>query len=114
MFLEERFLRNSPCEVRENEWTTMTKNARVRCLAIALSATFALAGCGSGGSGGGGTTPPPNIMVSVSPQLAAVAATTQTQQFTSVVTGAGDSSVTWSVDGVANGNTTAGMISTNG
>jgi hypothetical protein len=47
--------------------------------------------------------------VTISPELAAVTATTQTQQFTSSPT-----SVTWSVDGVAGGNTTVGTISTTG
>jgi len=47
--------------------------------------------------------------VTVSPKRAAVAATTQTQQFTSSVT-----NVTWSVDSVAGGNTTVGAISASG
>src|SRR5208282_6130655 len=89
----------------------MTKRAWVYCLAIALGATFALAGCGSSGSS---TTPPPNVTVGVSPQLAAVVATTQSQQFTSTVSGASDPSVTWSVDSVADGNSTVGTISPTG
>jgi hypothetical protein len=47
--------------------------------------------------------------ITVSPKLAAVTATTQTQQFTSSPT-----TVTWSVDGIAGGNTTVGTISTAG
>jgi hypothetical protein len=47
--------------------------------------------------------------VTVSPKLAAVTASTQTQQFTS-----SPSNVTWSVDGVAGGNTTVGTISNTG
>lgn len=47
--------------------------------------------------------------VKVSPALAAVTATTQTQQFTASVGGA-----TWSVDGVAGGNSTVGTISSGG
>jgi hypothetical protein len=47
--------------------------------------------------------------VTISPEHAAVTATTQTQQFTSSPT-----SVTWSVDGVVGGNTTVGTISTTG
>src|SRR5271169_3143258 len=47
--------------------------------------------------------------VTVSPKRAAVAATTQTQQFTSSVT-----NVTWSVDSAAGGNTTVGTISASG
>jgi len=48
-------------------------------------------------------------IVTVSPKRAAVAATTQTQQFTSSVT-----NVTWSVDSVIGGNTTVGTIGAGG
>jgi len=51
----------------------------------------------------------PAITVTVSPKRAAVTATTQTQQFTSSVAG-----VTWSVDGIAGGNSTVGTISSTG
>jgi hypothetical protein len=47
--------------------------------------------------------------ITVSPKLAAVTTTTQTQQFTSSVL-----NVTWSVDGIVGGNTTVGTITTNG
>ena len=47
--------------------------------------------------------------VKVSPALAAVTATTQTQQFTASVQG-----VTWSVDGIVGGNSTVGTISSSG
>ncbi len=47
--------------------------------------------------------------VAVSPQRAAVVVNTQTQQFTSSV-----ANVTWSVDGIAGGNASSGMISANG
>jgi hypothetical protein len=47
--------------------------------------------------------------VTISPELAAVTATTQTQQFTSSPT-----TVTWSVDSIVGGNTTVGTISTTG
>jgi len=47
--------------------------------------------------------------VKISPALAAVTATTQTQQFTASVQGA-----TWSVDDIAGGNTTVGTISSSG
>jgi len=55
------------------------------------------------------TAKPATTTVTVSPQRAAVVTTTQTQQFTSSPT-----TVTWSVDGVAGGNTTVGTISTTG
>jgi 6-phosphogluconolactonase (cycloisomerase 2 family) len=41
-------------------------------------------------------------------------ATGGTQQFTDTVTGSSDTSVTWSVDGVAGGNSTVGTISSSG
>src|SRR5580658_2640145 len=52
------------------------------------------------------------VPVSITPQLAAVVVTTQTQQFTPWVTAGG--SVTWSVDAIAGGNATAGTISETG
>jgi IPT/TIG domain len=52
------------------------------------------------------------VQVSVSPQLAAVVVTTQTQQFTASV--AGGAGVTWSVDRVAGGNAAVGTISASG
>jgi hypothetical protein len=79
---------------------------------LSVAAMLALNGCGGGG---GGTTVPPNATVTVSPALAAVVATTQTQQFTATVTGnVTDLSVTWSVDTIAGGNSTVGTISTSG
>lgn len=52
------------------------------------------------------------VPVSITPQLAAVVVTTQTQQFTPWVTSG--SSVRWSVDTVAGGNATVGTISATG
>jgi hypothetical protein len=52
------------------------------------------------------------VPVSITPQLAAVVVTTQTQQFTPWVTGGGG--VTWSVDAVAGGDATVGTISATG
>jgi hypothetical protein len=52
------------------------------------------------------------VPVSLTPRAAAVAATTQTQQFTPWVTSG--SGVNWSVDGIAGGDATVGTISTNG
>ena len=57
----------------------------------------------------------PNVTVSLSPKQAAVAATSQTQQFTATVTGnTSNLGVTWSVDGTAGGSATAGTISASG
>jgi len=67
------------------------------------------------GCGGGGSVVPPNATVVVSPKLAAVVATSQTQQFTATVTGnVSNLTVTWSVDAVAGGNATVGTISASG
>jgi hypothetical protein len=61
------------------------------------------------------TVATPSVNVSVSPAIAAVAAATQTQQFTQNVTGnMGNSNVTWSVDNFAGGNATVGTIDATG
>src|SRR5438105_755731 len=80
-----------------------------------------LAGLGGGGSsptingGGGGDPAPPNVTVSISPKRAAVAMSSQTQQFTATVTGDSQNrGVTWSVDSAAGGNATVGLISSSG
>ena len=52
------------------------------------------------------------VPVSITPRLAAVVVTTQTQQFMSWVTSGG--SVTWSVDTITGGNATVGTISAAG
>src|SRR5436305_894629 len=76
-----------------------------------------IAACGggptsSGGStpGGGGSTPPPvtpppvtppSVVVTVTPKIAALAMSTQSQQFSATTTGDPQNlGVTWSVDGV--------------
>ena len=52
------------------------------------------------------------VPVSITPQLAEVVVTTQTQQYTPWVTSGGG--ITWSVDGVAGGDATVGTISATG
>ena len=80
-------------------------------LATLTLATLALAACG----GSGTSAPPPSASVTVSPTFAALAATTQTQQFSATVSGnVTNLSVSWSVDGVSGGNATAGTISAAG
>jgi hypothetical protein len=90
---------------------TQTLAFRFRCvwigLALALAGVLGLAGCAGNSS--------PIVDVTVAPQMAAVAAATQTQQFTATVTGyATDMSVAWEVDGVAGGNSTVGTIDNTG
>jgi hypothetical protein len=88
----------------------MAKGIAFGCLLGTLVATLGLAGCGSGsnsGGGGGGQS----ISVTLSPKLSAVAAGTQTQQFTATVTNdSTNAGVTWSVDGIPGGNSTVGVI----
>jgi hypothetical protein len=76
-------------------------------LALTLAEILGLAGCSKSSSS---MPPPPNVQVTVSPQMAAVAATTQTQQFAPTVTGSTNMNVTWDVDGVVGGNSTLGTI----
>jgi hypothetical protein len=57
--------------------------------------------------------PPPVITVTISPTTATLPVS-MNQQFTATVTGTNNTSVTWSVDGVAGGNTTVGTISSSG
>ena len=57
--------------------------------------------------------PPPTVSVAVSPTQAALQVG-KTQQFTSSVSGSSNTAVTWSVNGVAGGNSTLGAISTAG
>lgn len=59
------------------------------------------------------TPPPPGISVTISPTAATVGAGTN-QQFTATVTGTNNIGVTWSVDGIAGGNSTVGSINSSG
>ena len=78
---------------------------RIACAFACLMATLGIVGCGSGNGGGRQT-----IVVNISPVRAAVVAVTQTLRFKATVTGDPTNGVTWSVDGVAGGNTTVGKI----
>ncbi len=57
--------------------------------------------------------PPPVLTITIAPTTATVGAGT-TQQFTPTVTGSDNTAVTWSVDGIAGGNTTVGTVDSNG
>jgi hypothetical protein len=79
-------------------------------LLLGVIALGTLAGCG-----GGSMSPGKTGQVTLSPHLTEVAAGVQNQTFTanlSIDLSAGG--VTWSVDGVANGDTTTGVISSSG
>jgi len=58
-------------------------------------------------------TAPAAVSVTIAP-LSPTLATGQTQQFTATVLNTSNTAVTWSVDGVVNGNTTVGTVSTSG
>jgi hypothetical protein len=86
-----------------------------RCGGIALSATLGLIGCGGSNGGSNGSPQPPTIAVSVTPKVAAVVVTSQTQQFHAAVTGdTKNLGITWSVDGISGGNDTVGQITSEG
>jgi len=55
-----------------------------------------------------------SVGVSVSPTFASVTVTHQTQAFSAAVQGTTNTAVTWSVDGMAGGNSTLGTISNSG
>jgi len=57
--------------------------------------------------------PASGVTVTVSPRRVGLT-TSEPQTFTATVTGNANTSVTWSVDGIANGNSTVGMISSGG
>ena len=85
---------------------------------IALAAAIFLAACGGGSSASSTPTTPPvnpasNIVVTVSPTLAAVT-TSQPQQFTATLANTTSTSVSWSVDGTAGGSASVGTITTGG
>jgi len=79
-------------------------------LAIVLIVASAQVRCGGTSPGGAGTNPPPGISVSIAPPSANVRLGAS-QQFTPTVTGTSNSSVTWFVNGVANGNASTGTVS---
>ncbi|HEX4542853.1 MAG TPA: hypothetical protein VH114_06775 [Candidatus Acidoferrum sp.] len=81
---------------------------------IALLAAGAwLQGCGGGGAGTPPPPPPPSIVVTVTPVSGSVVLGNQLT-FTATVTNATDTSVSWSVSGIAGGNSTVGTITTAG
>ena len=89
------------------------------CLALLLVLLAWTGGCGgtvssgnSGGNGGGGA-PPPDVVVKVTP-ASATAVLGAAVNFQASVTGATNTSVSWSVNGVAGGSGQSGTISATG
>jgi hypothetical protein len=82
-------------------------------LATAGTLTITVANPTPGGGTSGGSSLTVSIAVSISP-AAETLSVSQTQQFIATVAGTTDQSVTWSVDGVAGGDSTVGTITTGG
>ena len=83
-------------------------------LGLVLALILVHVSCAGTTKSTGGTTPPPSqIAVSVAPTAANVRVGAG-QPFTATVTGTTNQSVTWSVNGVAGGNATVGLISNAG
>ena len=80
------------------------------CFALALVLTT-LAGCGGTSSSSGGPPPPVKVVLNKS---SVDVATNSTVQFTATVSGASNTSVTWSVDTISGGNSSVGTISSSG
>src|SRR5260370_18005811 len=98
-------------------WTPGTRAAVpvLAFLSILLAASACMLGCGGGGVSSAALPPPPppppaSITVTITPSSASVVLG-NTQTFNATVTNATDTSVTWSVIGVASGSAPAGPIS---
>jgi hypothetical protein len=89
--------------------TSGTKNTG----AVSANTTYSLTCSGPGGSStpASATLTVSSVTMSVSPTAAAITLT-RTQQFTATVPGGG--AATWTVDGIPNGNSTVGTISSTG
>lgn len=85
-------------------------------IGVGICVFLFVAALGQTGCGGGSTTPPPeHVTVSISPSVAGVVVTTQTQQFTATVTGnVTNLNVDWSVDGTTGGSSSVGTITASG
>lgn len=83
-------------------------------IALIVSVLAATACSGGAGNSSSGQGSPPPTTVRVSPSIAALVATTQTQQFSATVTGTSNLNVVWSVDGTEGGSIAVGTISSAG
>jgi uncharacterized protein YjdB len=72
-----------------------------------------LSGCGGGNGGTAVPNQPQSIQVTITPQVNALSAGA-TQQFSAVVTGTSNQSVSWSINNIGGGNGTLGTISGSG
>ncbi len=84
---------------------------KLACAFFGILPLIGLAACGGGGSNTGKNTGP----LTVSPHLAGVAASVQSQTFTATLAdNLSAGGVTWTVDTIAGGNSTVGVISSTG
>jgi hypothetical protein len=92
---------------------TKTSSGTQNTGALNATTTYSLTCTGSGGASNVSTATVTiaNGSVTVSPKVAAVTLS-QTQQFSAIVPGGG--AAAWSIDGVAGGNSSVGIISSNG
>ena len=96
--------------------TRLPKHQTLLFFPLALLVGSFMAGCNGSGSGSStDAAPPPDhqIAVTLTPSTASIT-TIQTQQFTTMVSNASNSAVTWKVDGAQNGDTSVGLISSSG
>lgn len=97
----------------------MDPRGRVRSTwaAALLFISITFTGCGAGGSDNSTSPPPPPppppVNVSVAPPNATIALGA-TQQFTATVANSANTAVTWTVNGIAGGNSATGTINASG
>jgi hypothetical protein len=84
----------------------------VRRVFIVAVAAMGVQGCGGGRSST--TPPPPPVVTVVVTSSDSSVLLGNTQQFTASVTGASNTAVNWSVNGISGGNTALGTISNTG
>jgi hypothetical protein len=106
--------------LRRNSAPARNIVGRRRCFALLLVLLAWTAGCGGtvsgsggGGGGGGGGGEPQNVVVKITP-ASATAVLGASVNFQASVTGAANTSVSWSVNGVAGGGAQSGTISAAG
>ncbi len=87
---------------------------RKLCILFSSAAMLLSIGCGGAGSTPGTVTAPIQAAITVTVAGPTTTQIGSTSQFTATVTNTTNTAVTWQVDGVTGGNTTAGTISSSG